>query len=85
MLVERGLAETRSRAQGLILSGSVRVGDRVVTKTGLRVAPDEPLGPRLVHARIGRQAERQTPEEDRGQRGNPAGAGERVEDPGLQI
>ena len=43
MLVERGLAETRSRAQGLILSGSVRVGDRVVTKTGLRVAPDEPL------------------------------------------
>ena len=43
LLVERGLAESRSRAQGLILSGSVRVGDRVVTKSGLRVAPDEPL------------------------------------------
>ena len=43
MLVERGLAETRSRAQGLILSGCVRVGDRVVTKAGLRVAPDEAL------------------------------------------
>jgi 23S rRNA (cytidine1920-2'-O)/16S rRNA (cytidine1409-2'-O)-methyltransferase len=43
LLVERGLAENRSRAQALILSGSVRVGDRVVTKTGSRVAPDEPL------------------------------------------
>ncbi len=43
LLVERGLAESRSRAQGLILSGSVRVGDRVVTKVGSRVASDEPL------------------------------------------
>jgi 23S rRNA (cytidine1920-2'-O)/16S rRNA (cytidine1409-2'-O)-methyltransferase len=43
LLVERGFAESRSRAQGLILSGSVRVGDRVVTKAGTRVAPDEPL------------------------------------------
>ena len=43
LLVERGLAESRGRAQGLILSGSVRVGDRVVTKAGSRVAPDEPL------------------------------------------
>ena len=43
LLVERGLAENRSRAQGLILSGSVRVGDQVVTKAGLRVAPGEPL------------------------------------------
>ena len=43
LLVERGLAESRSRAQGLILSGSVRVGDRIVTKAGSRVAPDEPL------------------------------------------
>ena len=43
LLVERGLAENRSRALGLILSGSVRVGDRVVTKAGSRVAPDEPL------------------------------------------
>jgi 23S rRNA (cytidine1920-2'-O)/16S rRNA (cytidine1409-2'-O)-methyltransferase len=43
LLVERGLAESRNRAQGLILSGSVRVGGRVVTKAGSRVAPDEPL------------------------------------------
>ncbi len=43
LLVERGFAESRSRAHGLILSGSVRVGDRVVTKAGSRVAPDERL------------------------------------------
>ena len=43
LLVERGLADSRNRAQGLILSGCVRVGDRVVTKAGSRVAPDERL------------------------------------------
>ena len=43
LLVERGLAESRTRAQGLILSGSVRVGERVVTKAGSRFASDETL------------------------------------------
>ena len=43
LMVERGLADSRSRAQGLILAGAVRVGDRVVTKAGSRVAPDKPL------------------------------------------
>ncbi len=43
MLVDRGLAESRSRAGALILSGSVRVGGRVVTKAGSRFAPDEPV------------------------------------------
>jgi len=43
LLVERGLAESRSRAQGMILAGSVRVAGQVVTKTGSRVAPDESL------------------------------------------
>jgi 23S rRNA (cytidine1920-2'-O)/16S rRNA (cytidine1409-2'-O)-methyltransferase len=43
LLVERGIAESRNRAQGLILSGRVRVGDRIVTKAGTRVAPEEPL------------------------------------------
>lgn len=37
------MAENRSRAQGLILAGSVRVGDRVVTKAGSHFTPDEPL------------------------------------------
>ncbi|QYJ14690.1 16S/23S rRNA (cytidine-2'-O)-methyltransferase TlyA [Rubrobacter xylanophilus DSM 9941] len=41
ILVERGLAETRSRAQAMILAGRVRVGDRVVTKAGFRPAPGE--------------------------------------------
>ena len=41
--LEGGLADSRNRAQGLILSGCVRVGDRVVTKAGSRVAPDERL------------------------------------------
>jgi len=43
LMVERGLAETRSRAQGLILAGAVRVGDKVVTKAGSRFPPDQPL------------------------------------------
>ncbi|ABG04417.1 hemolysin A [Rubrobacter xylanophilus DSM 9941] len=46
ILVERGLAETRSRAQAMILAGRVRVGDRVVTKAGFRPAPGEEV--RLV-------------------------------------
>ena len=41
LLVEKGLAENRSRAQGLILSGAVRVGERVVTKAGSRFSPNE--------------------------------------------
>lgn len=43
LLVERGLAPSRARARALILSGAVRVGDRVVTKAGSPVASDEPL------------------------------------------
>jgi 23S rRNA (cytidine1920-2'-O)/16S rRNA (cytidine1409-2'-O)-methyltransferase len=43
LLVERGFAASRSSAQGLILSGSVRVGDAVVTKAGTRISADEPL------------------------------------------
>lgn len=34
LLVERGLAESRSRAQALILAGKVRVGDQVAAKAG---------------------------------------------------
>src|SRR3712207_2419391 len=43
LMVERGLAESRSRAQGLIMAGAVRAGDRVVTKAGTRFPPDQPL------------------------------------------
>lgn len=43
LLVERGLAESRSRAEAVILSGNVRVGGRIVTKAGSRIALDEPI------------------------------------------
>lgn len=43
LLVERGLVENRSRAQGLILAGSVRVDGKVVTKAGSHISPDESL------------------------------------------
>src|SRR5918997_3367636 len=43
LMVERGLAESRSRARGLTLAGAVRVGDEVVTKAALRVSPEKPL------------------------------------------
>ncbi len=40
-LVARGLAETRAKAQGLILSGRVLQDGRVVTKCGAQVRPDQ--------------------------------------------
>jgi 23S rRNA (cytidine1920-2'-O)/16S rRNA (cytidine1409-2'-O)-methyltransferase len=39
-LVERGLAESRSRAQALVMAGRVRVGGAVVDKAGAQVAAD---------------------------------------------
>lgn len=43
LLVERGLVENRSRAQAVIMAGSVRVDGEVVTKSGIRFPPDKPL------------------------------------------
>ncbi|MGH6782654.1 MAG: TlyA family RNA methyltransferase, partial [Sphingomonadaceae bacterium] len=40
LLVERGLAESRARAQALILAGLVYVGDRKVEKAGQALSPD---------------------------------------------
>ncbi len=40
LLVERGLAESRERAQRLIMSGNVRIGDRVIDKPGTLIARD---------------------------------------------
>ncbi len=63
MLVERGLAESRTRAQALIMAGVVYAGDRRVAKPGDVLAPDAALtvkgqdhpwvsrgGLKLVHA-----------------------------------
>ncbi|HEX7852420.1 MAG TPA: TlyA family RNA methyltransferase [Sphingobium sp.] len=43
LLVERGLAESRTRAQALIMAGHVLTGDRKVEKAGQTLAPDAPL------------------------------------------
>lgn len=43
LLVERGLADTRTRAQALILAGEVIVGDHAVSKSGTLVDADAPL------------------------------------------
>src|SRR5688572_8003344 len=40
LLVQRGLAETRARAQALILAGSVRVAGAPRIKAGEMIAPD---------------------------------------------
>jgi 23S rRNA (cytidine1920-2'-O)/16S rRNA (cytidine1409-2'-O)-methyltransferase len=43
MLVDRGLVESRSRAQALILAGLVFSGERKIEKAGQPLRPDAPL------------------------------------------
>ncbi len=43
LLLDRGLAESRARAQALILAGLVFVGDRRIDKAGQSLAPDAAL------------------------------------------
>jgi 23S rRNA (cytidine1920-2'-O)/16S rRNA (cytidine1409-2'-O)-methyltransferase len=43
LLVERGLAESRARAQALVLAGLVFSGERKIDKAGQALAPDSPL------------------------------------------
>lgn len=40
LLVERGLAESRTRAQALVMAGHVMLGDKKVDKPGLQVGED---------------------------------------------
>ncbi len=40
LLVERGLAESRTRAQALVMAGQVMLGDKKADKPGLQVAED---------------------------------------------
>ena len=52
LLVERGLAESRTKAQALIMAGQVRVDEQVELKASSAVSPDARLdletGPRFV-------------------------------------
>ena len=43
VLVERGLADSRAKAQALILAGAVYSGERRLDKPGHAVTPDQPL------------------------------------------
>ena len=46
LLVERGLAESRARAQALVLAGKVFVGDRRIEKAGVELEPSADLSVR---------------------------------------
>ena len=52
LLVERGLAESRAKAQAMIMAGQVRVADQVTLKPATAIQPDSvltvDLGPRFV-------------------------------------
>jgi 23S rRNA (cytidine1920-2'-O)/16S rRNA (cytidine1409-2'-O)-methyltransferase len=54
LLVERGLVETRQRAQALILAGEVRVADRIVDKVGTPIADDAEISIRASLQYVGR-------------------------------
>ncbi len=43
ILTERGLIENRTKAQALIMAGKVRVNDKVITKAGTLINPEENL------------------------------------------
>jgi 23S rRNA (cytidine1920-2'-O)/16S rRNA (cytidine1409-2'-O)-methyltransferase len=47
LLVDRGLAETRTRAQALILAGKVKVGGRRADKAGTATPLERRTGRRL--------------------------------------
>ena len=46
LLVSRGLAETRARAQALIMAGAVFSGEKKLSKAGDMLAEDAALEPR---------------------------------------
>jgi 23S rRNA (cytidine1920-2'-O)/16S rRNA (cytidine1409-2'-O)-methyltransferase len=52
LLVERGLADSRAKAQALIMAGQVRLAGQTVLKAAMSIAPDADLtvdaGPRFV-------------------------------------
>jgi len=55
-LVDRGLAESRTRAARLIEAGSVRVDERIVTKTGHKVSPTSILAVTALDRWVARSA-----------------------------
>ena len=58
LLVERGLAESRQKAQALIMAGAVRVRGEVVTKAGTRYASEEHLSVEEASGYVSRAGEK---------------------------
>ena len=58
LLVERGLAESRQKAQALIMAGAVRVRGEVVTKAGTRYAAEEDLSVEEATGYVSRAGEK---------------------------
>jgi 23S rRNA (cytidine1920-2'-O)/16S rRNA (cytidine1409-2'-O)-methyltransferase len=56
LLVARGLAETREKAQALVMAGRVRVGSRAASKPGAPVAADAEVAVEPGPAQVGRGA-----------------------------
>ena len=54
LLVEQGLAETRTKAQALIMSGSVFLGDERIEKAGMQLPADSVLELRGVQKYVSR-------------------------------
>jgi 23S rRNA (cytidine1920-2'-O)/16S rRNA (cytidine1409-2'-O)-methyltransferase len=52
LMVEKQLAETRSKAQAIILSGEVYVNDQKVDKAGTEFEPDVSIEVGAVPARM---------------------------------
>ena len=66
LLVEQGLAESRSQATRLIMAGEVRVGtDHVVQKANERFPPHTPLHVEQRHRYVSRGADKLAPALDR--------------------
>lgn len=58
LLVERGLAESRQKAQALIMAGAVRVRGEVVTKAGTRYTSEEDLAVEEATGYVSRAGEK---------------------------
>lgn len=56
LLVARGFAQTRSKAQDLIRRGVVRVGERIAHKTGIEVSADQSIQVLEVKQYVARSA-----------------------------
>jgi 23S rRNA (cytidine1920-2'-O)/16S rRNA (cytidine1409-2'-O)-methyltransferase len=54
LLVQRGLCESREKAQRHILAGEVRVGEQVITKPGTRVPAEAEISLRATDRYVGR-------------------------------